>query len=298
MTAISNTPQVQLAIGSMTHVGLVRQANEDSSAALLPPQCSVGMWRADDRVRWDGPPPGGRLRQQHRRQHGRIDTARVAGRRSYSRRVAESLHSAAVAANAKVFSESGTLERAGMGTTLTAAVVSGPVLALAHVGDSRAYLLRNGELALLTSDHTWVAYRVLKGALTPEEAETHPKRNVLLRALGVDESVEVDSAMVQIQKGDVILLSSDGMHGLVSGADIASVLGALSPQEAASKLIERANAAGGPDNVTAVVARVLSVDPDSTAPDAGETLTGSLGSGSSGIGPKLANAVRRLSHRG
>ncbi len=298
MTAISNTSQVQLAIGSMTHVGLVRQANEDSSAALLPPNAPVGCGGL--MIVCDG--MGGHQAGDFA-SNTAVSTV-VSTLRNISAdaltpaRAAESLHSAAIAANAKVFSESGSLERAGMGTTLTAAVVSGPVLALAHVGDSRAYLLRNGELALLTSDHTWVADRVLKGALTQEEAETHSKRNVLLRALGVAESVEVDSAMVQIQKGDVILLSSDGMHGLVSGANIASVLGALSPQEAASELIERANAAGGPDNVTSVVAHVLSTDLNSTASDAGETLTGSPGSGGSGIRPKLANAVRRLSHRG
>jgi len=129
--------------------------------------------------------------------------------------------------------------------------------------------------------------------MSQEEAESHSKRNVLLRALGVAENVEIDSAMVQIQTGDVILLSSDGLHGLVSGTDIASVLGALPPQAAAEELIERANKAGGTDNVTAVVAEVLSTDHGA----------GGIGGGGAdatviddvGIGPKFVSAVRRLS---
>jgi protein phosphatase len=130
--------------------------------------------------------------------------------------------------------------------------------------------------------------------MSQEEAESHSKWNVLLRALGVAENVEIDSAMVQIQTGDVILLSSDGLHGLVSGTDIASVPGALPPQAAAAEeLIERANKAGGTDNVTAVVAEVLSTD----------HRAGGIGGGGAdatviddvGIGPKFVSAVRRLS---
>lgn len=210
-------------------------------------------------------------------------------------RAAETLHSAAMLANSRVFSESNSLERAGMGTTMTAAVVTGPVLAIAHVGDSRAYLLRNGELAQLTADHTWVADRVNKGMITRAEAETHAKRNVLLRALGVAEAVDIDRAMVQIQEGDVILLSSDGLHGLVSGAEMASVLDALSPQEAASELIDRANAAGGPDNVTAVVASIQSTDRHSSSSldtDADTTMVDG-----SGITPKLTSAIKWIARR-
>ncbi|MBT4513581.1 MAG: serine/threonine-protein phosphatase [Chloroflexi bacterium] len=207
---------------------------------------------------------------------------------------AETLYDAAVMANSRVFSESNSLERAGMGTTLTAAVITGPVLALAHVGDSRAYLLRNGELAQLTADHTWVADRVQKGVITQAEAETHSKRNVLLRALGVGESVEIDSSMVQIQEDDVILLSSDGLHGLVPGAGIASVLAALSPQEAASELVDRANAAGGPDNITAVVAKVLSTDPGTSVSAHNSSMTMTDGFG---LKPRVINAVRRWARR-
>jgi len=280
----------------MTHIGRVRSTNEDSAAAMLPPNAPAGCGGL--LIVCDG--MGG-----HQAGDFASNTA-VNTVVSFLRgmpsdalspaRAAETLHSAAEAANTKVFSESNTLERAGMGTTLTAAVVSGPVLALAHVGDSRAYLLRNGELAQITADHTWVADRVLKGAMSQAEAESHSKRNVLLRALGVAESVEIDSAMVQIQSGDVILLSSDGLHGLVSRADIASVLGALPPQAAVEELIERANKAGGTDNVTAVVAAVLSTDHTTSAngaPAANATLLDDPG-----IGPKFVSAVRKLSPRG
>ncbi|MDP6823407.1 MAG: protein phosphatase 2C domain-containing protein [Dehalococcoidia bacterium] len=297
MTATRKGTAAQLAIGSMTHQGRVRTSNEDATAALLPPNipngCGGLMIVCDGMGGHQAGDYASNLAVNTVVSHLRNTPADALS----PGRAAESLHAAAEAANAKVFGDSGTIERAGMGSTLTAAIISGPVLALAHVGDSRAYLLRDGELALLTTDHTWVADRVLKGALSREEAESHSKRNVLLRALGAGESVEIDSAMVQIQVGDVILLSSDGLHGPVSGADIASVLGALPPQQAAAELVERANAAGGPDNVTAVVAHVLSTeinDPNSdTETDPGATLADG-----GGFGPRLASAVRRLSHRG
>ncbi len=144
----------------------------------------------------------------------------------------------------------------GMGTTLTAAMFEGRRLHVAHVGDSRAYLLRNGELSQLTTDHTLVQHLIDEGELTPEEAAEHPQRSVITRAIGVSDQVEVDSLTITLEGDDQLLLCSDGLTGPVSDGEIARfVLGEDDPEAAVAKLIEAANAAGGPDNITIVLLR-------------------------------------------
>jgi serine/threonine protein phosphatase PrpC len=143
---------------------------------------------------------------------------------------------------------------AGMGTTLTAALVQGEQVRLAHVGDSRAYLFRDGELNLLTEDHTLVHKMLLEGEISESEAETHPHRSILTRALGVDGSVQVDEGMVEMVDGDRLLLCTDGLTGMVGDDQIKSVLGKTrDPQEAVDRLVREANRAGGIDNITALV---------------------------------------------
>jgi len=143
---------------------------------------------------------------------------------------------------------------AGMGTTLTAALVEGDRIRLAHVGDSRAYLLRDGELRRLTEDHTLVHRMVTEGEISEEEAEAHPQRSVLTRALGVDMVVDVDDDVVQVRSGDRLLLCTDGLTGMVSEEEIKEMLqGIADPSEAAERLVRRANEAGGVDNITVVV---------------------------------------------
>ena len=112
----------------------------------------------------------------------------------------------------------------GMGTTITAAMIDGDALVLAHVGDSRAYVLRAGQLRQLTDDHSLVGELIRRGALTPEEAERHPQRSVITRALGADETVDVDVLRVPVESGDLILLCSDGLTGMVSDAELARIL--------------------------------------------------------------------------
>ena len=142
----------------------------------------------------------------------------------------------------------------GMGTTLTAALIDGNEVHLAHVGDSRAYLLRDGRLTQLTEDHTLVHRMVVEGEITPEEAETHPHRSILTRALGVDESVQVDEGDVQVETGDRLLLCTDGLTGMVPEEQIQEImLGATDPQRVVDRLVKVANHAGGIDNITAVV---------------------------------------------
>jgi protein phosphatase len=147
----------------------------------------------------------------------------------------------------------------GMGTTLTAAaVVGGRDLQLAHVGDSRAYLLRGGELRQLTTDHTVIAELVRRGHLSPAQAALHPERSVLTRAVGLDPDLQVDTpAAVQLQPADQVLLCSDGLTEVVADQRIAAVLTAAGGgDDACRSLVAAANDAGGPDNVTVVLLRV------------------------------------------
>ena len=142
----------------------------------------------------------------------------------------------------------------GMGTTLTAALIEGGAVRLAHVGDSRAYLFRGGKLQLLTEDHTLVHRMVVEGEITETEAENHPHRSVLTRALGVEGDVRVDETKVQVREGDRLLLCTDGLTGMLSEDQIASVLQDVrDPQEAVDRLVREANRAGGIDNITAVI---------------------------------------------
>ena len=147
----------------------------------------------------------------------------------------------------------------GMGTTVTAAALAGERhLQLAHVGDSRAYLLRDGSLEQLTTDHTVVGELVRRGRLTPEQAAIHPERSILTRAVGLDPRVPVDTPdPVELRDGDQVLLCSDGLTEAVDDDRITELLSAGADGEAACRsLIDAANAAGGPDNITVVLLRV------------------------------------------
>jgi PPM family protein phosphatase len=142
----------------------------------------------------------------------------------------------------------------GMGTTITAALIGGDALIIGHVGDSRAYRLRSGRFEQLTEDHSLVADLVRSGRLTPEEADTHPQRSVITRALGTDPEVDVDTFAVAVETGDLFLLCSDGLTTMVGDEDIRDLLaGARDLEQAGKGLVKAANRAGGEDNVTVVL---------------------------------------------
>ncbi|MDQ4004912.1 MAG: SpoIIE family protein phosphatase, partial [Actinomycetota bacterium] len=158
---------------------------------------------------------------------------------------------------------------AGMGTTLTAILADGDSFRVAHIGDSRLYLLRDGDLKRLTTDHTVVERLVEEGRLTPEEAGMHPQRSILTKALGVDEEVEPDDDRVEVHPGDRLLLCSDGLTGMVGESEIEAILTSnAEPQAAADSLVDAANRAGGQDNITAVVVDVVDDDAAPAAPSA------------------------------
>ncbi|MFF3542679.1 PP2C family protein-serine/threonine phosphatase [Streptomyces platensis] len=158
----------------------------------------------------------------------------------------------------------------GMGTTLTALLWTGQRLGLVHVGDSRAYLLRDGVLTQITQDHTWVQRLVDEGRITEEEATTHPQRSLLMRALGSGDHVEPDLSIREVRAGDRYLICSDGLSGVVSHQTLEETLASYhGPQETVQELIQLALRGGGPDNITCIVADVLDVDGN-------ETLAGQL----------------------
>ncbi|HZK28821.1 MAG TPA: Stp1/IreP family PP2C-type Ser/Thr phosphatase [Clostridia bacterium] len=145
-------------------------------------------------------------------------------------------------------------ENVGMGTTMTLAVFYARSCYLAHIGDTRCYLLRENTLEQLTEDDTYVGQMVAMGSLTASEVSTHPKRHVLTQALGYPEYVEPEIVHVDLLGKDRFLLSSDGLHGVLSSEAIAKALRqAATPEDAATSLIEQTLQAGAPDNVTAVV---------------------------------------------
>lgn len=174
----------------------------------------------------------------------------------------------------------------GMGTTLTALLWTGQRLGLVHVGDSRAYLLRDGVLTQITQDHTWVQRLVDEGRITEEEATTHPQRSLLMRALGSGEHVEPDLSIREVRAGDRYLICSDGLSGVVSHQTLEDTLASYQgPQETVQELIQLALRGGGPDNITVIVADVLDLD-------TGDTLAGQLSDT-----PVVVGAVAETQHQ-
>ncbi len=145
----------------------------------------------------------------------------------------------------------------GMGTTVVACLADGDTMAFAHVGDSRAYLIRNNQLSRVTNDHSWVFEQVQAGMLTEVEAEKHPLRNVITRALGGALQITPDASEIEMKAGDVYLLCSDGLTGMVPEDEILRLV-TENPdlQAACQQLIETANERGGLDNITAILVRV------------------------------------------
>ena len=167
----------------------------------------------------------------------------------------------------------------GMGTTVTAAKVTGNEVSLGHVGDSRAYRLRDGELEQVTRDHSLVAELERSGQITPEAAEHHPQRSIITRALGPEPDVQVDTYTLAGRDGDLFLICSDGLTSMISDDELASILRSSDTlDEAADSLVRAANQSGGKDNITVVLFRLGNGDGDGEAdlPAEDETIAGQL----------------------
>lgn len=181
----------------------------------------------------------------------------------------QALRDAVVLANAEVVAKAqDEPSYRGMGTTLTAAMLEGRRVHVAHVGDSRAYLLRDGRFSQLTDDHTLVQHLIDEGQITQEEAASHPQRSIVTRAIGVSREIDVDAMSLDLQPEDQLLLCSDGLTGVVSDQDICDELVRWDDPDATLKrLIDMANHAGGPDNITALLLRVK---PEESTPPHGQ----------------------------
>jgi len=150
----------------------------------------------------------------------------------------------------------------GMGTTLTTAIIEANSLNLGQVGDSRAYLLRNGAIQQLTNDHSLVAEQIRQGIITEQEASSHPAKNIITRALGTKAKVEIDFYTFELEPDDRILMCSDGLHGVVSDEEMSKIVQeAESAPESCRRLIAKANENGGPDNITVILVHIRPVKP-------------------------------------
>ena len=166
----------------------------------------------------------------------------------------DALREGVTEANASLFRQQAEDESlSGMGTTLSVIWLSEHFVYLGHVGDSRIYRLRGGKLEQMTDDHSLVGELMRAGYLTPEEAEHHPQKNVILRAVGTEPGIDVDLAVEERKSGDLWLICSDGLHGMVSDKKMEAILSVNTPEAAAKLLMDAALAAGGRDNISVVI---------------------------------------------
>jgi len=228
-----------------TDVGLRRSANEDRYTVAS----HLGLYLVADGM---GGHTAGQVASELAAQSARRALETLEGAETS---LTEKLRFSVAAANREVFSTAqGKSELAGMGTTLVALLAGGERIALAHVGDSRAYLVRGGRIRQLTDDHSLVAELVRRREITAHAAKGHPHRHVLTRALGVRRSVEADFAELTPASGDIFVLCSDGLTGHVQDEEIAATVTRESdPDTACADLIDLANSRGGEDNTTVLV---------------------------------------------
>ena len=204
------------------------------------------------------------------------------------------LERAVLEANLDIYEQAVTVDaQAGMGTTIVAAVIHEDRLTVANVGDSRAYLVRDGEPLQITNDHSWVAEQVKLGAMSEEQAQNHAYRNVVTRCLGHKPGIQVDIFEHKLRAGDIILLCSDGLSNQVPAEVLARTLTGNPPAKAANTLIDLANQAGGPDNITAVVIQIAALAPapePTSLPEPGDADTSNADTGDADIKNGKSNA--------
>ncbi len=231
-----------------THTGLVREINQDSYLVIeLSEQKALAVVLADGM----GGHNAGELASSLAVEYAAEQTkAKDFTGKNFASQITQIMEEA----NKLVYTKSlQDITHVGMGTTMIMAIVADSEINIGHVGDSRVYILRNGELKRITTDHSLVEELLQSGAITTEEAENHPSKNVITKALGCEPKIYIDNYKREIENGDKMLLCSDGLTNMVKEQEIRNVLtGTEDPEEAVDKLIEKANNYGGEDNVTAV----------------------------------------------
>ena len=255
--------RVTLETWLVTDVGMVREHNEDS--AYMDP--SHGFFVVADGM---GGHAAGEVasamavdtvRQTLEEHRAEIDAFTAAPTDAGRRGLVQLLQTAVLQAHQAVYQRGqNEPDKAGMGTTLDVVVVAGPEAFVAHVGDSRTYLIRDGRTSQITTDHTVAEVLVIEGKLTIEEAQVSPLRTILVNAIGVSADVGVEMAHVTLRRGDRLLLCSDGLHDYFpSDEEIAGKLSEDKPGDAIKEMVELAKTRGGHDNITGVVIQVLEV---------------------------------------
>jgi serine/threonine protein phosphatase PrpC len=253
----------RIEIGSATHVGQVRTGNEDS-VLCEPLESALAAERGLFFAVADG--MGGHAAGEVASSMA-VKTARDIFYTSPDRDISTALQQAIDRANAEVYEAgAGTSGRDHMGSTLTAVVLAHSKAIVGHVGDSRCYIVRRGAIEQLTRDHSWVAEEVAAGLLTEEQARVHPRRNIITRALGLGPQVKVDLYDADLEPGNLVVVCSDGLHGLVTDAEILAYVTRYRPADAVDALVRLANERGGPDNISVVVAQVVAEDEADTQP--------------------------------
>ena len=257
---------MQLAYAARTDIGMIRAGNEDNLFFEADPY--VGLFIVADGM---GGHAAGEVASEMAVQivARELKGVRNLGDRDTIDRVRRSLKSANAAIFERTISE---VDKQGMGTTVSALMLSGGRYLIGQVGDSRVYLLRDGALRQITKDHSYVQEQVDAGFLTPEQARYHPYSNVITRCVGASQDVEPDTYDGEVKTGDLFLVASDGLTGMVDDRRLQSLLTSrASPGRLVDALISEANGRGGLDNITAIVVQVVAVDDPRLEEKTGET---------------------------
>ncbi len=258
LDALALAAPMRLQVAQHTDIGCKRSVNEDNLLTVLPQDPQTFKDKGALFVVADG--MGGHTRGA-RASELAVTTVREVYYQDAQEDSAASLVHAIKQANALIYAENLARgikldDKDGMGTTCIAAALQGQTLTVANVGDSRVYVIHAGQMRQVSRDHSLVADMVREGTLTPEQARTHEQRNVIYRCLGVQAEVEVDVFVETVEEGDRLLLCTDGLSGSVEDDEMLHIVQTFDPEESVRQLIARANAAGGPDNITAIVVHV------------------------------------------
>lgn len=247
-----------LVFAQRTDTGLQRQSNEDSALSILPEDPQIVASKGALFVVADG--MGGHTHGEAASQLA-VNTLREVYYQEESGSLRTLLRLAMEQANTRIYEQNMAESPQAkpekmMATTCVAAAVRGDTLYAANVGDGRVYIVRAGQAQQITLDHSVVARYVREGLISKEQAADHPERNKIYRALGIHDTVEVDTFSAPVRAGDVLLLCTDGLWELLTEDELVSIVEQYEPQESVQRLIARANEKGGRDNITAVVARL------------------------------------------
>lgn len=246
--------RVRLTAAQRTDVGLKRQHNEDTVAYIIPKDQEMLAKKGALFIVADG--MGGHAAGEVASEMA-VNTVSTLYYQDNDTDAPECLIRSIQYANSMIFQKAMEhVEHNGMGTTCIATVLLGGVAYVANVGDSRAYLVRKGQVRQISVDHSWVAEQVRAGVMSEAEARMHEMRNMITRSLGSLPEVDVDIFAQTVEEGDALVMCSDGLSGMISDNEILTIVEKYTPQECVYRLIERANAYGGNDNITALVVRV------------------------------------------